>query len=320
MAPLSGLLAIALLLGGLMVLVLDLGRPDRLIVAMTYYNFKSIFAWNIILYTGFMAIVLVYLWTMMERQDERLYRRPLGPSPSSGVCILTTGTGSIFGFLVAREAYDAAIMAPMFIIMSFSFGLAIFLLVLMAAYALDRPRPGRCHAVPPEEPARCLRRRRVYFVLVFHLTNLYAPGHTASSAFILLDGGIYTKLFWIGHILLGVLLPLGDAVPPAFGKSRRRIAWASTLVIVGGLIQMYVIIIGGQAFPLNLFPGMTSSVSFNDGASGLRTVIRRACPESCSASPASPSRCCWLPWPSRCCASCRNRWPTTVAPARQRQD
>ena len=26
--------------------------------------------------------------------------------------ILTTGTGSIFGFLVAREAYDAAIMAP----------------------------------------------------------------------------------------------------------------------------------------------------------------------------------------------------------------
>ncbi len=49
MARLSGLLAIALLVGGLAVLVLDLGRPDRLIVAMTYYNFKSIFAWNIFL-------------------------------------------------------------------------------------------------------------------------------------------------------------------------------------------------------------------------------------------------------------------------------
>ena len=35
LARLSGLLAIALLAGGLMVLVLDLGRPDRLIVAMT---------------------------------------------------------------------------------------------------------------------------------------------------------------------------------------------------------------------------------------------------------------------------------------------
>ena len=49
LARLSGLLAITLLVGGLAVLVLDLGRPDRLIVAMTYYNFKSIFAWNIML-------------------------------------------------------------------------------------------------------------------------------------------------------------------------------------------------------------------------------------------------------------------------------
>ena len=39
---LSGLLALALLIGGLAVLVLDLGRPDRLIVAMTTYNFKSL--------------------------------------------------------------------------------------------------------------------------------------------------------------------------------------------------------------------------------------------------------------------------------------
>mgnify|MGYP001823818666 CR=1 FL=1 len=37
LARLSGLLAITLLVGGLAVLVLDLGRPDRLIVAMTYY-------------------------------------------------------------------------------------------------------------------------------------------------------------------------------------------------------------------------------------------------------------------------------------------
>ena len=54
-ARLSGLLAIALLVGGLTVLVLDLGRPDRLIVAMTTYNFKSIFAWNIFLYVGFVG-------------------------------------------------------------------------------------------------------------------------------------------------------------------------------------------------------------------------------------------------------------------------
>ncbi len=69
------MLAVALLVGGLAVLVLDLGRPDRLIVAMTNYNFKSIFAWNIILYTGFMAIVAVYLWMLMERRTTSSARR-----------------------------------------------------------------------------------------------------------------------------------------------------------------------------------------------------------------------------------------------------
>ena len=70
-ARLSGLLAIALLAGGLAVLVLDLGRPDRLIVAMTTYNFKSIFAWNIYLYTGFFAVVATYLFVMMDRKVSR---------------------------------------------------------------------------------------------------------------------------------------------------------------------------------------------------------------------------------------------------------
>ena len=74
LAPLSGLLAIALLIGGLLVLVLDLGRPERLIVAMTTYNFKSIFAWNIILYNGFIAIVAIYLWTIMDRKVKRYYK------------------------------------------------------------------------------------------------------------------------------------------------------------------------------------------------------------------------------------------------------
>ena len=77
LARLSGLLAITLLVGGLAVLVLDLGRPDRLIVAMTYYNFKSIFAWNIILYNGFLAITIVYLWMMMERKMND-YTKPAG--------------------------------------------------------------------------------------------------------------------------------------------------------------------------------------------------------------------------------------------------
>jgi len=261
---LSGLLSIALLLGGLMVLVLDLGRPDRLIVAMTYYNFKSIFAWNIILYNGFLAITIVYLWLMMERKMNRYYQSA-GYVAFVWRLILTTGTGSIFGWLVAREAYDMALLAPMFIIMSFSYGLAVFILVLMAAYNWTNRPLGNAILYRLKNLLGVFIAAVLYFVAVYHLSNLYATEHHSVERFILMDGGIYTKLFWIVQILLGSLVPLVMVYHPSIGKSRPAIATACVLVIIGGLAQLYVLLIGGQAFPLDMFPGYEVSSSFFDG-------------------------------------------------------
>lgn len=264
LAPLSGLLAIALLVGGLAILVLDLGRPDRLIVAMTYYNFKSIFAWNIILYNGFIAIVAVYLWMLMD-PSKKQYSSTVGLFAFVWRLILTTGTGSIFGFIVARQAYDAAIMAPLFVVMSFSFGLAIYLLVLMAAMRwTDRPL-GDALVRRLKNLLGVFVAGVLYFVLAYHLTNLYATEHHGYEHFLLLGGGIYTQLFWIGQILIGSLIPLAMLYHPGLGRSRTAIGWACVLIILGGLAQMYTIIIGGQAYPLVLFPGMEVSSSFYDG-------------------------------------------------------
>ena len=261
---LSALLAVALLLGGLIVLVLDLGHPDRLIVAMTYYNFKSIFAWNIILYNGFLVVTVVYLWMMMERKMNRYYK-PAGFVAFVWRLILTTGTGSIFGFLVARQGYDAAIMAPMFVIMSFSYGLAVFILVLMAAYNWTGRPLGDAILFRLKNLLGVFIAAVLYFVLVFNLTNLYATEHHGIERFILLDGGIYTKLFWIVQIGIGSLLPMAMIYHPTIGKSRPAIATAAALVIVGAFAQLYVILIGGQAYPLVLFPGYDVSSSFFDG-------------------------------------------------------
>ena len=46
-----------MLAGRLAVMVLDLCRADRPIVAMTRYNLKSIFALNVFLYIIFFALV-----------------------------------------------------------------------------------------------------------------------------------------------------------------------------------------------------------------------------------------------------------------------
>ncbi len=265
-ARLSGLLSIALLIGGLSVLVLDLGHPDRLIVAMTTYNFKSIFAWNIYLYVGFLAIVAAYLFVMMDRQAAK--SAALGKA-AGGLAfvwrlILTTGTGSIFGWLTAREAYDAAIMAPLFIAASLLYGMAFAVLVFTVM-----SRQAEENLVSDEMMRRFGRLLVIfalavlYFTAVQHLANIYVSKRHGIERFLLLEGGVYTAVFWVGQILLGSVLPL--IILAAASRNRVAIAGASALFLLGGLAQMYVVIVGGQAYPLNLFPGMEVTSTFQDG-------------------------------------------------------
>ena len=264
-APLSGMLALAMLAGGLAVLVLDLGRPDRLIVAMTHYNFKSIFAWNMIFYNGFFAIVGLYLLTLMDRK-LKAFSKPVGFVAFLWRLGLTTATGSIFGFLVARAGYNSALMAPMFIIMSFAYGLAAFLVVQSAMYLWNGMKLDERILARMKTLLAIFVAASLYFTIVFHLTNLYFAKQWAFERFILLDGGIYTVLFWVGQVLIGGLLPLAILFSPSARKSMTLVSGAALLVILGGLAQMYVTIVGGQAFPLNLFPGYEASSSFFDGA------------------------------------------------------
>ena len=279
LARLSGLMAITLLVGGLIVLVLDLGQPSRLIVAMTTYNFKSIFAWNIYLYVGFMAIVAVYLFTMMDRKANR-FSHGVGVFAFVWRLALTTGTGSIFGFLVARQGYDAAIMAPMFIIMSFAYGLALYLLVLMFTFDSDERPLGDAVLRRLKNLLGVFVAAVFYFTVVYHLTNLYGTENHAFEAFILRDGGVYTWTFWIGWVLLGMLAPMGILFHPALGMQRGSIAIAALLVVLGGLSAIYVIVIGGQAFPLNMFPGHTIIESgYFDGVNGVARHYSPSLPE-----------------------------------------
>lgn len=261
LARLSGLLAVTLLAGGLAVLVLDLGRPDRLIVAMTHYNFKSIFAWNVVLYTGFFAVVALYLWTLFERRMNG-YSGRAGLLAFLWRLVLTSGTGSIFGFLVAREPYNSALLAPLFIILSFSFGLAIFVLVLMAACRWSGRELGDAVLGRLRRLLGIFVAAVLYFVAIQHLTNLYIARQHELERFFLWEGGVYTALFWFGQILVGGVLPLALLFGAA---SRRSLAAAAACVILGGLAQLYVLIIGGQAYPQLMFPDKEVASSFFDG-------------------------------------------------------
>ena len=268
-ARLSGVLAIALLAGGLMVLVLDLGRPERVFVAVTHNNFRSIFAWNIYLYSGFVAIVATYLFSMMDRRASRSAAFGKGVAWFAFVwrLALTTGTGSIFGFLIARQAYDAAIMAPLFIAASFLYGLSFTVAVL-----ITMTRETREELMDDEMIAKFTGLLLIFaFSVLFltaveHLTNLYSAAHRGVELFLLRDGEVYPLVLWLGQIVVGTLAPIAILLMrPSGMRSRKALMLVSILFLFGGLCQFYVIIIGGQAYPLDIFPGFEASSSFFDG-------------------------------------------------------
>ena len=266
-APLAGLLSIAMLAGGLTVLMLDLGRPERIIVAATNYNITSVFAWNILLYSGMFAAVVLYLWTMME-QRMKAWSKPAGFLVLVWRFILTTGTGVIFSFLVARQAFGTAILPPMFIVISFAWGMAVFHIVQSSIYAWNEKSLDEYVQKRMRNLMGLFVIAALYFVATYHLTNLYFAKQTEFERFILIGGAVYPLLFWLGYVLVGNILPLLLIYHPSFGKTRSVIV-ASILIILGGFSLLYVLIIGGQAFPLSIFPGFEASSSFGDGAIGL---------------------------------------------------
>jgi molybdopterin-containing oxidoreductase family membrane subunit len=190
------------------------------------------------------------------------------------------GTGSIFGFIVARQAYDSAILPPMFIIMSFAYGLAFFILVLMFVYDQDKRPLGDVMLFKLKNLLGVFVAAVFFMTLMYHLTKLYGTKNLGVESFILIDGGIYTAMFWVGWVLVGCLVPLGIVYHPVLGKDRNWIAAACAMVILGGFATLYVIVIGGQAYPLPMFPGSTILESgFADGVNGAAAWYLPSIPE-----------------------------------------
>ena len=263
---LSLLLAASLLIGGLVVILLDLGRIDHVIeMAKGALNFSSVFAWNVILYSGFIAIIALYLWTMMDRnKNAKSLYQPMGKINFLWRIILTTGTGSIFGVLLARQSYEIITMVPLFLAASYAFGTALFALTMLLTYRLSKREIS-------EELISRLKGSLVLFVAVVlffelfrYLMNSLLIDHPSISVLPLLAEG-FSGLFWILQILIGSVLPIVLLLGPWLRNSTVALLISSVLILFGGIVQLYIIIVGGQSHPLVLFPDTETSSTFADG-------------------------------------------------------
>ncbi|MBI4268193.1 MAG: polysulfide reductase NrfD, partial [Chloroflexi bacterium] len=130
-ARMAVFLAIVLILGALISIAVDLGRPEkfwRLFMFFYLNNMKSMFAINGILYGGYFTISLIYLGSIFANQPR--FTRILGTIAVGWAALVHMGTGAIFGFIAARETWTSPIKPIEFLFAALASGLALLIVVV----------------------------------------------------------------------------------------------------------------------------------------------------------------------------------------------
>lgn len=167
-------------------------------------------------------------------EDDRLRRRFGLVSIAAGVA-LGLYTGVLLSALGARPLWSSALLGPLFLVSGLS---------TSAAFA---------HWWSPDHAeAEALARLDNVLILVeltmlvLLLVGLSSSTSAQAAAATLVLGGRYTAVFWVGVVLLGLVLPFAlQALALA-----RRVAHtpvAPILVLAGGLALRFVIVLAGQA-------------------------------------------------------------------------
>ena len=111
-ATMAAYMAMLFLIAGLLSILTDQGRMDRVFVEpFTHFNLRSMFSINPILYMGHIFLCIVYLWALF-REMPRLTKVAAVTVVSWAIAV-HTGTGMILG-CIPRELHQSPLLPPSF--------------------------------------------------------------------------------------------------------------------------------------------------------------------------------------------------------------
>jgi len=135
-ARIAAFLAMLFLIGGLLSIVTDQGRVDRVLVEpFSHFNASSMFSINPALYMGHVFICIVYLWALFK--EKYLLTKVASVVVVLWALCVHTGTGAIFAF-TPRELYNTALLPPSFVAAALSSGAAFMILVITSLFKVTR--------------------------------------------------------------------------------------------------------------------------------------------------------------------------------------
>ena len=219
---------------------LDLGHMERLFTVLTSPMFTSMMAFNAWMYNVFVLVALV-AW-LITFKNHSAWLKPLLMFGAFLSVLFPSQSGVFFEAVRTNEFWHSPILSVLFLASALALGAAGLILV---RFLLGQGVGTRDTS---ENPLRWLRTIAVLATLVYLAFEfaefsivLWNPGQYSPNTYFLLFGG-YWQVFWIVHLLLGVVIPLG------LFTSTRKGLWAigSLLLVLGFAAARMCILVPGE--------------------------------------------------------------------------
>lgn len=251
-ARLAAYLAMLFLIAGLLSILTDQGRIDRVFIEpFVHFNLSSMFSINPGLYMGHIMLCVLYLFALFR--EMKVLTKVSAFIVVCWAIVVHSGTAAIFGF-VPRELYQSPLLPPAFVAAALASGAAFMILCLVLSFRLTKRHLDDQLVVWLGRLMGVFVITVLYLILIENLHRYYLI-ESRDAALRFLFEGFNGVLFWGGMALTGFIIPL-FLIFSRHGKTVRGVVTAAALVVFGVLCERYLIVIPGLAHPPDLFPGM----------------------------------------------------------------
>jgi molybdopterin-containing oxidoreductase family membrane subunit len=237
-----------------LMIIPDLGRPERVLNLFLYPNWTSPLIWDIGIIAAYFLFSVVDLYVLTRHAEAPgPWRRRVRILAYVGLplaILLHSITAWIFGLQIARSFWNTALMAPLFVTSAILSGTALVTILALCVERFDR--------VHISVATRNWLRGLLAVTLVVdlflvgsdYITILWGnvPEERAGLDLILPGGG-WSWLFWLEWVVGGAI-PLLLLVVPRLHRVPGVLLVAAGLIMAGVLAFRIELIVGGFISPL----------------------------------------------------------------------
>lgn len=251
-SKIGAIIAPLAVIGGLISLLAELNQPFRFYTTYFRLNATSVLSWGVWIQTIFIIIALLYaiLWIMDSNESTR---KALGYIGSIFAFAIAVYHGLFLTTASTRDLWESALIPVIFLVSAITTGLAAVLLIASFLSKSSGVKEGISKA---SKHLAAFIGLELFLVLLNAIVLLNASVG-ARDAMRMLVVGDFSFMFWIGIIIIGLLIPFvielfGLYLIQDGGVGTTMIipVVVSVLVLVGGFLLRYLIVTAGQTTPL----------------------------------------------------------------------